>query len=107
MSSFRCRNRNHEYMRLETSSQPTIINPSPASGNLEPVFPRNEFIGGAAEEESMRRLIQFVRKRAWIIATAALLGLGGAVVANLILPTRYTARASVELIQDRSSQFLL
>jgi capsular exopolysaccharide synthesis family protein len=94
-------------MRLETSSQPTIINPSPSPANLEPVFPRNEFIGGAAEEDSMRRLIQFVRKRAWIIVTAALLGLGGAVVANLILPTRYTARASVELIQDRSSQFLL
>lgn len=95
-------------MPLETTTTRTLVNSSPAAANLEPVFPRNEgFGGGSAEEDSMRHLIQFVRKRAWLIVSAALLGVGGGIAANLMLPTRYTARASIELVQDRSSQFLL
>jgi polysaccharide biosynthesis transport protein len=94
-------------MQPDTITQSTLLNPSPAPANLEPAFPRNEPPGGPAEEDSMRHLIQFVRKRGWIVLVAALLGIGGGVTANVILPTRYTARASIELEQDRSSQFFL
>jgi polysaccharide biosynthesis transport protein len=94
-------------MQPDTVTQSRLLNPSPAPANLEPVFPRNEPPGGLSEEDSMRRVIQFARKRGWIVIVAALLGIGGGVLANLILPTRYTARASIELEQDRSSQFFL
>ena len=94
-------------MPLDTTTQPSLLNPSPAPAILEPVFPRNEPPVGLADDDSMRRLIQFARKRSWIVLVGALLGVGGGVIANMILPTRYTARASIELEQDRSSQFFL
>jgi capsular exopolysaccharide synthesis family protein len=52
-------------------------------------------------------MIQFARKRGWIVLAIALLGLGAGIAANMILPTRYTAQASIELVQDRSSEFFL
>src|SRR5579863_4281178 len=92
-------------MRLDSTSPTTLLNPSPAPANLEPVFPRNDT--GMAEEDSMRSLILFARKRGWLVVAATLLGLAGAIVANMILSVRYTARASIELVQDRSSEFFL
>jgi capsular exopolysaccharide synthesis family protein len=59
------------------------------------------------EEDPMWRLIQFVRKRGWIVLAVALLGLAAGITANMILPMRYTAQASIELVQDRSSEFFL
>src|SRR5579862_7782862 len=92
-------------MRLDSTSPTTLLNPSPAPANLEPVFPRNDT--GMAEEDSMRSLILFAMKRGWLVVAATLLGLAGAIVANMILSVRSTATASIELVQDRSSEFFL
>src|SRR5579862_4095680 len=94
-------------MRLDTTTQPTLISTSPAPSTLEPAFAPNQPLGGVPEEDSMGSIIQFAKKRAWLVLVAALLGLAGAILVNVILPKLYTAQASIELVEDRSSQFFL
>lgn len=57
--------------------------------------------------DSFGRLVQFLKKRGWIIATAFCLGVAGALAANVLMHRRYTAIAQIEIVPDRSSEFRL
>lgn len=58
-------------------------------------------------DDPVERFRHFTRKRAWIVAL--MIGLGALVglALNLFLPRLYTARASLEVSEDRSSEFHL
>lgn len=57
------------------------------------------------EDHSFAQVLQFLKKRGWLIVCGALLGLGGGLIANSVLQKRYTAVAKVEIVPDLSSQF--
>lgn len=65
-------------------------------------------VGGFHDEDPFRRVIQFIKKRAWIVGVAAVLGyLGGSVVTHFS-QRLFTAEASIEVeARDVSSQFRL
>ena len=64
--------------------------------------------GPVLDEDAIGRLVQFLRKRAWIVAVAMALGYLGGVLANQLMDRLYTAQASIEVLaQDTSSQFRL
>lgn len=57
------------------------------------------------DDESFARILQFLRKRAWVVGVGVLLGLAAGMIANAVLQKRYTAVAKVEIVPDVSSQF--
>jgi polysaccharide biosynthesis transport protein len=62
---------------------------------------------GTGEAESFARLVQFLKKRAWLILGFAVAGLAAGIVANLVLTKTYTAVANIEIAEDMSAQFRL
>jgi polysaccharide biosynthesis transport protein len=59
------------------------------------------------DTDSFTRLVQFLKKRGWLIVVFALAGLAAGIAANLILPKEYTAYANIEVAEDPSAQFRL
>jgi capsular exopolysaccharide synthesis family protein len=60
------------------------------------------------EEQPFRRIVQFLKKRGWIIAVGLTLGIMIAALVNHFSPRLFTAKASIEVeAQDLSSQFRL
>jgi capsular exopolysaccharide synthesis family protein len=60
------------------------------------------------EEQPFRRIVQFLKKRGWIIAVGLTLGILIAALVNHFSPRLFTAKASIEVdAQDVSSQFRL
>lgn len=57
------------------------------------------------DAEAFGRLVQFLKKRAWLIALGLALGAIGAAVANIMSLPVYTASASVEIVPDKSEEF--
>ena len=66
------------------------------AGNGSPAF---------SDAESFARVLQFLRKRSWLVGCGLLVGLVSGVVANSVLQKRYTAVARIEIVPDQSSQF--
>ena len=64
-------------------------------------------LGGFADEDPIRPYLQFLKKRAWIIALALVVGWLVGEIENYIQPKLYTAQASIEVAADISSQFRL
>src|SRR5260370_28214103 len=64
--------------------------------------------GGFPDEDPFGRFVQFLKKRAWLIGVAIVVGLLIGVLANHFLPKLYTAQATIEVqSNDLSSQFRL
>src|SRR6266568_7302557 len=64
--------------------------------------------GGFPDEDPFGRFLQFLKKRAWLVAVALVVGLFSGIAANHILPKLYTAQATIDVeAQDISSQFRL
>jgi polysaccharide biosynthesis transport protein len=77
------------------------LNPEPP---LDPGIP----LGGFQGEDPFRRILQFLKKRAWIVIVGALLGSFVGVLVNHASKKLFTATASIEIqAQDISSQFRL
>jgi polysaccharide biosynthesis transport protein len=60
-----------------------------------------------SEADSFTRLVQFLKKRGWLIVVFTLAGLSAGIVANMVLPKEYTAFANIEVAEDPSAQFRL
>ncbi len=63
--------------------------------------------GSDPSGDSLGRLVQFLKKRGWIIGTGFLLGVAAALTANVLMHRYYTASAQIEIVPDRSSEFRL
>lgn len=73
----------------------------------EPKFATNP-VGGFVEEDSLQRVVQFFKKRAWIVGASVVLGLLCGILINHLSQKLYTAQAKIEVeAQDISSQFRL
>jgi capsular exopolysaccharide synthesis family protein len=87
-------------LAIRNASEPlsTTENPGETSG-----------IGhGFQDEDPLRVLVHFLRKRGWIILIAMVLGYLAGVLVNRFSKKLYTARAAIEIqAQDASSQFRL
>lgn len=57
------------------------------------------------DAEAFGRFVQFLKKRAWLIALGLALGAIGAAVVNFMSTRVYTASASVEIVPDKSEEF--
>jgi succinoglycan biosynthesis transport protein ExoP len=82
----------------------------PANENEEMLATGVEF--GAQQSfgssgDSFQRLVQFLKKRGWIIAAGFALGAVGGLSANVMMHSLYTASAQIEIVPDRSSEFRL
>ena len=65
-------------------------------------------IGDFHDEDPFRQVIQFLKKRLWIVGVAVLLGFLGGVVVNHFSQRLFTAQANIEVeSEDMSSQFRL
>jgi polysaccharide biosynthesis transport protein len=60
-----------------------------------------------ANENSIGRFFQFLKKRGWLILVATVLGFSIAIAANVMTQKLYTAFAQVEIVPDRSDEFRL
>jgi capsular exopolysaccharide synthesis family protein len=64
-------------------------------------------VGASMPDDTAQRLVQFIKKRGWLIVVLALVGLACGFAANIILPKKYTAGARIEVEEDKSAQFQL
>jgi succinoglycan biosynthesis transport protein ExoP len=88
-------------IRDNQSADPSSTNPDLAIGAGAPM-------GGLHDEDPFRRIVQFLKKRIWIVGVAVLLGYLGGVLVNHFSPRLFTAQASIEVQSaDISSQFRL
>lgn len=63
---------------------------------------------GFADDEQFSRIIQFLKKRWWVVAVATVIGLIAGILVNQFSPKSFTAEANVEVQSaDISSQFRL
>jgi succinoglycan biosynthesis transport protein ExoP len=63
-------------------------------------------IGGFGDEDPFQRVVQFLKKRSWIVGVTVLLGLMGGILVNRLSEKLYTAMASIVVeSEDISSQF--
>lgn len=80
----------------------------PAAGNPEPVVNTVTPVGGFGDEDPFARIVQFLKKRAWIVGVTVTLGLLGSILVNHLSKKLYTAQANIEVeSEDVSSQFRL
>ena len=88
-------------IRENRSSDPPIsISEIPPSGGAP--------VGGFSDEDPFRRVIQFLKKRSWIVIVSALLGFLGGSLVNHFSQRAFTAQANIEVdAEDISSQFRL
>jgi polysaccharide biosynthesis transport protein len=83
--------------------------------SLEPALSNSEFastpsatVGGFGDDDPFRRVLQFLKKRAWIVGVTLAMGLLAAILVNHFSQKLYTARATIEVqSEDMSSQFRL
>jgi capsular exopolysaccharide synthesis family protein len=64
-------------------------------------------VGTSPQDDPALHLLQFLKKRGWLILALSVLGLGGGLIANMVLPKFYTAVARIEVKEDKSGQFRL
>ncbi len=80
----------------------------PASTKPELSMSAGAPIGGFHDEDPFRQVIQFLKKRSWIVGVALLLGYLGGVLVNHFSARLFTAQASIKVeSEDISSQFRL
>ena len=64
--------------------------------------------GGFSDEDSFRRILQFLKKRSWIVGVTFALGLLSGILVNHFSQKLFTAQATIEVqSEDMSSQFRL
>ncbi len=80
----------------------------PAAGNPELAVNTANPVGGFGDEDPFARIVQFLKKRAWIVGVTIALGLLVSRLVNHFSTRLYTAQASIEVeSEDVSSQFRL
>lgn len=84
-------------------------NPSPDSDepSLDAGFKDGGLVGNFPHDDPAQHFFRFLKKRAWLVLTLALVGLGAGIVANLVIPRLYSANAKIEVEEDKSGQFRL
>jgi capsular exopolysaccharide synthesis family protein len=92
---------------IEPVKQQSSQNPESTPANTDLTMQQGAMSVALSEGDSVGRLVQFLKKRGWLVLVAVLLGLGAGITANLALPKRYTAVANIEVAEDLSSQFRL
>jgi succinoglycan biosynthesis transport protein ExoP len=78
-----------------------------SSTNAELSLQQPGMLGSSADGEAIARVIQFLKKRGWLIGAALLLGVVGALIVNYLAVKQYTAMAQIQIVPDQSSQFRL
>jgi len=63
--------------------------------------------GLGGDGEAFGRLVQFLKKRSWIIVVGLALGIVSGVAKNITTEKQYTASADVEIVPNNSDQFRL
>jgi succinoglycan biosynthesis transport protein ExoP len=80
----------------------------PTQASMDLAMQQGAMPGAFPDEDPFGRFVQFLRKRAWLIGVAVVVGLLIGVIANHLLPKLYTAQATIEVqSSDPSSQFRL
>ncbi len=80
----------------------------PAAGNPELAVNTANPVGGFGDEDPFARIVQFLKKRAWIVGVTIALGLLVSLLVNHFSKKLYTAQANIEVeSEDVSSQFRL
>ncbi len=87
--------------------QPYYPSSESTTTNANSTRQQGVIVGVSADGESFTRLVQFLKKRGWIIAIALILGVAAGVIANTVMQRQYTALAQIEVLPDQSSQFRL
>ncbi len=82
-------------------------NSGPDSASMNPDITEGGLVGTFSSDDPAQHILQFLKKRGWLVLTLALLGLAGAVVANMVLPKFYSAKAKIEVEEDKSGEFRL
>ena len=83
-------------------------NLNPAAGIPDTLGVPSTAVGTFSDEDPFRRILQFLKKRAWIVGVTFALGLLGGALVNHFSQKLYTAQASIEVqSEDISSQFRL
>jgi capsular exopolysaccharide synthesis family protein len=82
-------------------------NPSSDSAGVTSESQERGLIGTLPLDDPALHLYQFVKKRGWLVLALALIGLLIGVIANMVLPKFYTAKARIEVEEDKSGQFRL
>jgi capsular exopolysaccharide synthesis family protein len=82
----------------QNSDPPITISEIPPNGGMT--------ASGIHDEDPFRRIIQFLKKRSWIVVVSVLLGFLGGVLVNRMSRRLFTAQANIEVeAEDISSQF--
>jgi polysaccharide biosynthesis transport protein len=77
-------------------------------GTFDVTTQQGTFPGSVLDEDVVGRIVRFIKKRAWLVCAALLLGLLGGVLTNRLLGKLYTAQSTIEVqTQDARSQFRL
>lgn len=71
------------------------------AANTELVSPRSF----AGDGDAFARFVQFLKKRAWIVAVGLALGFVAATLINMTATRLYTASARIEIVPDKSGEF--
>jgi capsular exopolysaccharide synthesis family protein len=83
--------------------------PPNLANSKDETFARPSVGGGQiVEEESILSVLnRILKKRFKLIVGAIVFGLACGIVANIVIPTKYRAQASIEIVPDTSNQFRL
>lgn len=92
---------------IDPVKQPTNPNAEPAPLSYEPAVSLSQLPGMTSENDSVARIVQFLKKRWWMLAAGLALGLAAAVAVNVLMHKKYTATAKINIVPDMSSQFRL
>jgi capsular exopolysaccharide synthesis family protein len=90
----------------QSVNYPNNTNPS-SDSRIADSFQEIGAIGTLNESDPAQHLLQFLKRRGWLVLALALVGLLVGIIANLILPKYYTAKAKIEILEDKSAQFRL
>ncbi|HET7104665.1 MAG TPA: polysaccharide biosynthesis tyrosine autokinase [Terracidiphilus sp.] len=72
-----------------------------SGSTIQPTIPGNTGV----DEAILEPLIQFLKKRGWMIVAALVVGIVVGEVVNFASVRRYTAMAQIQIVPDQSSQF--
>lgn len=88
-------------MPIQTPTPTRTVNDPDSSAMQFGTFP------DTMQEETFGSIVQFLKKRSWLILCVLALGLAIAVSVNALKAKMYTATAQIEIVTDQSSQFRL
>ena len=91
----------------ESVIQPGNTNSDPQSTDPDLLSHKEHWSARFLKTMRCYALFTLSRNTGWLIVLLALLGWAGGVIANFMIPNRYTAEARIEVAEDKSGQFRL